>query len=53
MCCIKSKGGYSFSSTGTPALSESPVSTSGMSSHEIKANMSINNIYFESFVQLI
>ena len=50
---MKSKGGYSFSSTGTPALSETPVSTSGMSSHEMKGNMLINNIYFEISVQLI
>ena len=35
-CCIKSKGGYFLSATGPPALYETPVSTSGVSSLEMK-----------------
>ena len=42
-CCIKSKGGYTPSATG-PALYETPVSTSGVSSLEMKDNMAYGHV---------
>ena len=43
-CCFKSKGAYSPSATGIPALSETPVSTSGMSSFEMKDDMACGHV---------
>ena len=45
-CCVKSKGGYSPSTTGPgpPALYEIPVSTSGVSSLEMKDNMAYGHV---------
>ena len=43
-CYIKSRGGYSSSSTGLPAPYETPVSTSGMSSIEMKDNMAYGHV---------
>ena len=43
-CCYKSKGGYTPSATGPPALYETPVSTSGMSSLEMKDNMAYGHV---------
>ena len=43
-CCVKSKGGYSPSPTGPPVLYETPVSTSGMSSFEMKDNMAYGHV---------
>ena len=43
-CCIKSKGGYSPSATGPPALYETPVSISGMSSLVMKDNMAYGHV---------
>ena len=43
-CCVKSKGGYSPSATGPPALYETPVSTSALSSLEMKNNMAYGHV---------
>ena len=43
-CYIKSKGGYPPSITDPPALYETPVSTSGMSSLEMKDNMAYGHV---------
>ena len=43
-CCLKSKGDYSPSATGPPALYETPVSTSGVSSLEMKDNMAYGHV---------
>ena len=43
-CCIKSKGGYSPSAIGSPALYETPVSTSGVSSLEMRDNMAYGHV---------
>ena len=43
-CCFKSKGGYYPSATGPPALYETPISTSGMSSLEMKDNMAYGHV---------
>ena len=43
-CCIKFKGGYSLSVTGLSTLYEFPVSTSGMSSFEMKDNMAYGHV---------
>ena len=43
-CCVKSKGSYSPSATGPPALYETPVSTSGVSSLEMKDNMAYGHV---------
>ena len=43
-CCIKSKGGYSPSATAPSVLYETPVSTSGMSSLEMKDNMAYGHV---------
>ena len=43
-CCVKSKGGYTPSVTGLPALYETPISTSGVSSLEMKDNMAYGHV---------
>ena len=43
-CCVKSKGGYTPSGTGPPILYETPVSTSGVSSFEMKDNMAYGHV---------
>ena len=43
-CCTKSKGGCSPSATGPLALHETPASTSGMSSLEMKDNMAYGHV---------
>ena len=43
-CCIKSKGGYYPSATAPPAVYEIPVSTSGVSSLEMKDNMAYGHV---------
>ena len=43
-CCVKPKGGYSPSTTGPPALYETPVPTSGVSSLEMKDNMAYGHV---------
>ena len=43
-CCFKSKGDYPLSATGPSALYETPVSTSGVSSLEMKDNMAYGHV---------
>ena len=43
-CCIKSKGGNSSSTTGHPVIYDTPVSTSGVSSLEMKDNMAHGHV---------
>ena len=43
-CCVKSKGDYSPSPTGLSALYETPISTSGVSSLEMKDNMAYGHV---------
>ena len=47
-CFFKSKGGYSPSATGPPALYEPPVSTSGVSSLEMKDNMAYGHVTIDT-----
>ena len=43
-CCIKSKGSYSPSATAPPVLNGTPISTSGVSSLEMKDNVAYSNV---------
>ena len=43
-CCVKSKEGYLPSPTDPPALYKTPVSTSGVSSLEMKDNMAYGHV---------
>ena len=43
-CCVKSKGGYTPSATGPPVLCRTPVSTSGVSSLEMKDNVAYDHV---------
>ena len=47
-CCIKSKGGNSSSTTGPPVIYDTPVSTSGASSLEVKDNMAYGHVTIDT-----
>ena len=47
-CCIKSKGGNSSSTTGPPVIYDTPVSTSGVSSLEMKDNMAYGHVTIDT-----
>ena len=47
-CCIKSKGGYPLSTTHPPTLYETPISTKGVSSLEMKDNMAYGHVTIDT-----